>query len=79
MTDAKQISEAIRTYYKALTVWRCTVYQELETFKFQISNKAQPIEIMETVTRLNSALHYTNKHLDQLGELSFSLTKMLDK
>ena len=79
MSDAKQVAEAINIYYKAITVWRYTIYQELGTFQFQVSNQATPHEVMETRTRLNEAVHFMNQHFDQLGELSFSLTEMLNE
>ena len=79
MKDEKQISEAVSIYYKTLTVWRYTVYQELETFQIQVSQQAEPNELKETVSRLNNALYYTNQILDQMGELSVLLAEMLDK
>ena len=79
MSDAKQVAEAINLYHQAITVWRNCIYQELGTFKFQVSNQATPQEVMETRTRLNEAVHFMNQNLDQLGELSFSLTEMLNE
>ena len=79
MSDAKQVAEAINIYYQAITVWRYTVYQELGTFQYQATNQATPHDVMETVARLNEALHFMNQHLDQMGELSFCLTTMLSE
>ena len=39
MSDLTETCEAIATYYKAITIWRWTDQQELQTLSFQLSNE----------------------------------------
>ena len=71
MSDLTETCEAIATYYKAITIWRWTDQQELQTLSFQLSNEFGTDEINETVDRLKSALHQGNLDLDRLGQLAF--------
>ena len=71
MSDLTETCEAIATYYKAITIWRWTVQQELQTSSFQLSNEFGTDEVNETVERLKSALHQGNLDLDRLGQLAF--------
>ena len=71
MSDITETCKAIATYYKAITIWRWTVQQELQTLNFQLLNEFGNDEINETVERLKSALQQGNLDLDRLGQLAF--------
>ena len=71
MSDLTETCEAISTYYKAITLWRWTIQQELQTLSFQLLNEFGADEINGTVDRLKTALHQGNQDLDRLGQLAF--------